>query len=240
MKYDSIFDSEENKTLITICARKLISNIAIGSIIWGAINILIGIAAMKDTVINVVILILGIMMLGTGIRAIKHPSIGSILTQTIVMLLLFFWNLFVTVINALAGEKFEPQGVIFAFVIAIIFALNYARLRRFRNAIESINKDKLKSFSEICKTILKKKPKNDPLLAQTADSKTYLQCMGDKAFFIQKDMMRAFVCDKDKVKKAVLKPESKKWNLLFNHPLGRLKYNFNADNTSKIVSWLGQ
>ena len=47
MEYDSWFDTPENKTLLAICARKLIRNIGIGGIVWGLINLAISFVAIQ-------------------------------------------------------------------------------------------------------------------------------------------------------------------------------------------------
>ena len=92
MTDDRLFDTDENKALIAICTRKLISNIGIGGIIWGAVNTLLGIVAMQATILNVGLVILGVMMLSTGVQAVKSPSLGVLLAETIVTILLFLWN----------------------------------------------------------------------------------------------------------------------------------------------------
>ena len=92
MEYDAWFDTDENKTLLAICARKLISNIGIGGIIWGLINIGVGIVSVQVMLINVGVLILGVIMLGTGVQALKSPSLRILLVQTIVTVLLLAWN----------------------------------------------------------------------------------------------------------------------------------------------------
>ena len=42
---------------------------------------------MQETAINVGILILGVMMLGAGVQALRRPSLGVLLTETIVTVL---------------------------------------------------------------------------------------------------------------------------------------------------------
>ena len=62
--------------------------------------------------------------------------------------------------------------------------------------------------------------------------------MDDRAFFIQRDLMRAFVAPKDEIRNAVAKPDAKAWKVAFNHPLGKLKYQFNKKNSEKLRTWL--
>jgi len=42
---------------------------------------------MQETAINAGILILGVMMLGAGVQALRRPSLGVLLTETIVTVL---------------------------------------------------------------------------------------------------------------------------------------------------------
>ena len=93
MRYEPWFDSSENRTLMAICARKMIRNIGIGGIIWGVINMGVGALAIQVDVINAGILMLGMMMFGAGVQALRSPTLGMLLTETILSALLFFWNL---------------------------------------------------------------------------------------------------------------------------------------------------
>lgn len=238
MKYDPWFDSDENKTLMAICTRKLIRNIGIGGIIWGVINTGIGVVAMQATLINVGLVMLGVAMLGTGIQAIRRPSLGVLLTEAIVSVLLFLWNVGISVLNLLAGGKFEPRGVIFPLVIAIVFANYYRKLGHLRGLIASVEPEKIEATKRVCKGLLKKKLKDEPLVVQTADRKCRAQLMPDRAFFIQRDLMRAFVGTREAVRSAVAKPEAKSWTAVFNHPLGTLKYRLDKKNTEKLRNWL--
>jgi len=238
MKYDQWFDSHENRTLMAICTRKLIRNIGIGGIIWGVINVGIGAIAIQETPINAGILILGVLMLGTGVQALRSPSLRVLLTETIVTVLLVLWNLGISVLNLLAVGVFDPRGIIFPVIIAVLFANYYRKLGHLRELIASVAPEKIEATKRICKTLLKMKLKDEPLIVQTADRKCRAQLMDDRAFFIQRDLMRAFVATREAVRSAVPKPESKSWTAVFNHPLGKLKYRFDKKNTEKLRNWL--
>jgi hypothetical protein len=238
MSYDQWFDSDENRTLMAICTRKLIKNIGIGGIIWGVINIGIGAVAIQATALNAGILILGVMMLGTGVQALRSPTLGVLLTETIVTVLLFLWNLGISVLNLLAGEPFDPRGLLFPLIIAVVCANNYRRLGPLRDRIATVAPEKIEATKRVCKAIVKKKLKDEPLIVQTTDRKCRAQLMNDRAFFIQRDLMRAFVGTRDAIRVAVAKPEAKSWTTAFNHPLGKLKYRFDKKNTEKLRVWL--
>ena len=168
----------------------------------------------------------------------RRPSLGVLLTQTIMAILLFLWNLGISVLNLLVVGVFNPLGLIFPLVLAIVFASYYRRLGHLREIIVSVEPEKIKATKQICKMLLKKKLKNEPLIVQTTNRKCRVQLMDDRAFFIQRDLMRAFVGPRDEVHKAVAKPQAKSWKMLFNHPLGKLKYQFDKKNSEKLRQWL--
>lgn len=238
MPYDPWFDSDENRTLMAICTRKLIRNIGIGGMIWGVINTGIGLIAIQETAINAGILILGVMMLGTGVQALRSPTLGVLLAETIVTVLLFAWNLGISVLNISAGEPFDPRGLVFPLVIAVVFANNYRKLGHLRELIALVAPDKIQAAKQVCKAIVKRKLKDEPLIIQTTDRKCRAQLMDGRAFFIQRDLMRAFVGTREAVRTAVAKPGSRGWMLVFNHPLGSLKYRFDKNNTDKLRNWV--
>jgi hypothetical protein len=238
MSHDRWFDSDENRTLMAICARKLIKNIGVGAVIWGLINVGIGVVALKHTYINVGILILAVMMLGTGVQALRSPSLGVLLTQTIVTVLLFVWNLGISLLNLLAAGMFDPTGLILPLIVAVVFARYYWKLGHLRELIASVEPEEIAATKQVCKTLLKRKLKDEPRIVQTTNRKCRGQLMDDRAFFIQRDLMRAFVGSRNAIRSAVHKPEAKRLTMIFNHPLGKLTYRFDKKNSEKLRSWL--
>jgi hypothetical protein len=77
---------------------------------------------MRVSVINAGVVILGIMMLGAGVQAMRSPSLGVLLTQTIMATLLFLWNLGVSVLNLFLIGIFNPFQLIFPLALVIMFA----------------------------------------------------------------------------------------------------------------------
>jgi len=237
MAHDKLFDTEENRALTAICTRKLISNIGIGAIIWGVINIALGIDAMQDTLLNVGLVILGVMMLGTGVQALVKPTLGVLLTETIVTVLLLLWNIGISILNYQVIGTFEPRGLIFPLIIAVVFANSYIKLGHLREQIASVEPEKIKTTKQMCKTLLKKKLKTEPSVVETSDRKCRAQLMDGNAFFIQRDLMRAFVGTKEDIRKAVANPDANKLKLSFTHPVGKLNYSFDKKNTEKLKTW---
>ena len=76
------------------------------------------------------------------------------------------------------------------------------------------------------------------MCVRTADRKCRAQLMSDRAFLIQRDLMRAFVVPREAITVAVTKPEAKAWTIAFRHPLGRLRYRFDRKSTEKWKAWL--
>src|ERR1700681_55770 len=123
MQHDPLFDSTENQALLVICARKTIRNTGIAAIVWGVINLGIGYAGIQVSILNVFVLVLAFLMLGTGIVALAKPSLHALLAAAVVSTLLLFWNLSVVVLNVMAGatEHGIGGGFILPLFAAIIF-----------------------------------------------------------------------------------------------------------------------
>jgi len=238
MKYDSWFDADENKALLAVCARKLIRNIGIGGIIWGLINIGIGVIALEATLLNAGLVLLGLLMLGTGIQALRSPTLGVLLSETIVTILVFLWNLGISILNFQATNEFNPRGLIFPLIIAAATFNYYRKLQHIREQISSVEPQRIKATQEIYKTLAKKKLKEDKSVVQTTDRKCRAMLMDGKAVFIQRDLMRAFAGSREDIRKSVVELEAKSLTLSFKHPLGPLKYKFDKHSSQKIRDWL--
>jgi hypothetical protein len=238
MKYDSFFDTEDNKTLTAICTRKLIRNIGIGGIIWGIINLLIGIAAIQVTMLNAGIIILGVLMLITGNYALKKPSFEVLQAETLVCALLFFWNVGIAVLNTMAGSTFEPRGLIFPGIIAFVMFKYYRRLGYLRGRIESVDPEQIEQARKMCKALSGIKLKNEPSVIQTTNGRCRVKFMDKTGLFIQRDLMRAFIATKEEIYLAIQKPYTSSFKLIFNHPAGQLTYVFDKKNSEKLKTWL--
>jgi hypothetical protein len=232
------FDTEQNRALLAIGARKLISNIGIGAVIWGLINIGIGIAAFHMNPINAAVSILGALMLGTGIWALNQPTLTALLVESIMTALLLAWNIGITILNFMDSELFDPRGLIIPLIFVVVFFKYYVKLQHVKDEIASVPPEQIKATKATCKALMKKKLKLEPDLIQTTNKKCRAQLMDDAAFFIQRDQLRAFVAPKEAVREAILKPAAKAFVLEFLHPLGKLKYGFNKKNTAKLRAWL--
>src|SRR5205814_10698422 len=119
MQHDSLFDSTENQALLVVCARKTIRNTGIAAIVWGLINLAWGCALVRLNILNVGVVGLGLLMLGTGIAALTKPSLHSLLAAALVSVLLLCWNVGAFVLNAMAGQPTPGGGLILPLIAAV-------------------------------------------------------------------------------------------------------------------------
>lgn len=236
--YDEWFDTETNKALTAICTRKLIRNIGIGGILWGVLNIGLGVAFLLIDPINIGIVLLGGMMLFVGTQALRAPSLNTLRMETIAALLLFVWNVSMAIYNQIHGGIFEIRGIIFPLIIAGTMSKHYVKLKHLETHIETIEQDKVKTTHQMCKTLIKKKLKHHPSLIETTNKRCRAQLMKDEACFVQRDLLRAFVSTKQQLKKTIVNQNAKRLSLHINHPVSKLKYQFNKKNSEKIRIWL--
>ena len=143
---DTAFKSVENQALLALCARKTIRTAAILGIIWGCINLVIGVVAVQANPLNAGILVLGLLMLGAGISAIRNPSHKSLRTEALISVLLLCWNVGIAVINARAGYASHINGhaLIFPAIAAVVFFRQYERLGHIKEQIETMDGSRLK------------------------------------------------------------------------------------------------
>jgi hypothetical protein len=232
-----IFDKPENRVLLVVCARKRIRNIGIGGLIWGILNTLVGAFAVQVNSINIGILLLGLLMLGAGINALRKPSLNAILLEAFVSLSLFMWNIFIAVVNVLAGAPARPQGIIFPAIIAAVFFNEHKKLRHLKGMIATIPADDLKRAKTICKELQKKKVKKEPNIAESADKKFRFALTGDRVFCFRRDMLRAYYVSTAEFQSMLGDFSRKKLQMTVEHPLGKLKHSFNKKNSDKVKGW---
>ncbi len=123
MTHDPVFDSTENQALLVVCARRTIRTAAIAGVVWGCINLAIGFFAVQVNPLNVGLLALALIMLGTGITALTKPSLHALLAEAFVSLLLLVWNIGIMVLNVNAGgtNHVDGHGLIFPLIAAVVF-----------------------------------------------------------------------------------------------------------------------
>lgn len=238
MPHDTWFDTDENRALMAVCTRRQIRGIGVGGVIWGLLNLLVGLAVAQFALINVGIAVLGGLMLGTGVQALRRPTLGILLTETWVTVLLVFWNLGMAVFNMSLGAPLEIRGVILPAVVAATLARQYRKLGPLRELIANIRSDQVATIKSMCKTLLRAKLKKEPMVVAARGGRCRVRLLDDRAFFAQRDLLRSFVCSRNELFGAILKPDAKCWTAEFNHPLGKIRYYYDRRNTDKLRAWL--
>ena len=241
MDRDPIFNSAENQALLAVCARKTIRTAAIAGIVWGSINLLLGLVLVLANPINAGILVLGLLMLGTGLTALRKPSLGVLLSEAVVSVLLLGWNIGISVLNARAGDTthIDGHGLIFPAIAAVVFFSQYKRLGHLKDAIASMDHAVVKEAATICKQIFKTKVKDVPDVVQASSNRCRLKLMSDSVLCVQRNLARAFSLNRTDFQQCILHPEKTRLRVVVRHPLGKLTYAFDRKNSEKIKSWLG-
>ncbi len=241
MVYHPAFDSAQNQALLVVCARKTIRTAANAGIIWGAINLAIGFFLVQQNPLNAGILALGLLMLGAGLTARRRPSLGALLSESIVSLFLFFWNVGIAIINVRAGyaDHIEPHGLIVPAIAAAIFFQQYKKLGHLKEAIAAMDQTTVQEASGLCRDLFKSKLKESPDVAEASSRRCRLRLMSDSVFCAQKNLARAFHMDRENLRRCIPNPGKKRVRLVVRHPLGKLTYAFDRKNSEKIKSWLG-
>ncbi len=240
MAHDPAFDSIQNQALLVVCARKTIRNAAIAGIVWGGINLFIGYFAVLANPLNAGILALALLMLGTGLTALRKPSLGALLSEAIVSLLLLCWNVGIVIINARAGYTghIEPHGLIIPAIAAAVFFIQYKKLGYLKEAIASMDHATIREASTICRQIFKTRLKQSSDIVQASSKRCRLKLMGDSVLCVQRNLARAFSLNRTDFQQCILHPEKARLRVVVRHPLGKLTYAFDRKNSAKIKEWL--
>jgi hypothetical protein len=241
MAHDPIFDSRENQALLVVCARKTIRTAAIAGIVWGCINLIIGYFAVQANGLNAGILALALLMLGTGMTALKKPSLGALRSEAVVSALLFCWNIGITVINIRAGvpQGGAGHGLVLPLIAVVIFTRQYIKLGHLKQAIAAMDPAMVKEASGVCKQLFKSKLKQSPDIAEASSRRCRLRLMSDSVFCAQRNLTRAFHMNRQNFQRCIKDMNKKRVRVIVRHPLGKLTYAFDKKNSEKIKDWLG-
>jgi len=240
MEADPSFDSKENQALLVVCARKTIRNTGIAAIIWGVINLGIGYVGIQLTILNIFVLGLALMMLGTGVFALTKPSLHALLAAAVVSTLLLFWNLGVMALSIMAGVG--PSfggGLILPMIVAIVFFKQYLKLHHLKEDIRAMDSKLVKEAAGLCKQLFKSKLKESPDIAEASSRRCRVRFMSDAVFCAQRNLMRAFYLNRENFQQCITDANRKKIRVVVRHPLGKLTYAFDKKNSEKIKGWLG-
>ncbi|HXX41797.1 MAG TPA: hypothetical protein VEI58_05990 [Chthoniobacterales bacterium] len=240
MAHDPVFDSTENQALLVVCARKTIRTAALVGIVWGVINLVIAVDAIRDNILNVGLLGLALLMLGTGVAALMRPSLHALLAEAIVSVLLFSWNVGVTALNASIGHtgNVNLHSLILPALAAVVFFKQYSKLGHLKKAIETMDSKTVQEASGICKQLFKTKLKESVDIAEASSKRCRLRFMSDSVFCVQRNLTAAFHLSRADFQQCIADLSRPKLRMVVRHPLGKVTYGFNKKNSAKIKSWL--
>jgi hypothetical protein len=241
MQHDPVFDSTENQALLVVCARKTIRTAAIAGIVWGVINLFIGFNAVQVNVLNVGLVGLALLMLGTGVVAMVKPSLHALLGEAIISVLLLLWNLSITALNASIGDTkhLNGHGLILPAIAAVIFFKQYIKLGHLKEAVRRMDHKTVKEASGICKQVFKSKLNESPDIAEASSKRCRLKFMSDSVFCVQRNLAAAFHMSRANFQQCITDRNRNKLRVVVRHPLGKVTYAFNEKNSDKIKGWLG-
>lgn len=240
MNYDSIFDSTENQALLVVCARKTIRTAAIVGIVWGAINLVIGFVAVQANPLNAGILVLGLLMFGSGLAALRKPSLHSLLNEAVVSVLLLIWNVGVAVINARTAyaDHIDAHSLIWPVIAAAVFFRQYFKLGHLKEAIGAMDHSMIKEAAGLCKQLFQSKLKQSPDIVQASSKRFRARLMTDSIFCAQRNLSHAFHMSREQFRNCIVDPGKKQLRVTVRHPLGKIACAFDKKNSDKIKSWL--
>ena len=240
MQTDPLFAQNENQALLVVCARKKIRNAAILGIIWGTINLSLGAFLIQINPLNVGLLLLGLLMLGTGITGLRKPSLHCLLAEGFVAALLFVWNVGIAMLNVSAGvaSHINPHSFIWPAVAAGVFFHQYRRLGHLKEAMNAMAHETVKEATALCKTLFKAKLKESPDIAEASSRRYRMRFMADAAFCVQRNLAAAFYLNRDTFQQCIPDLNRKRLRMVVRHPLGKLTFAFDKKNSDKIKGWL--
>jgi hypothetical protein len=240
MPHDSIFDTTENQALLVVCARKAIRNAAVTGIVWGAINLCLGFFAVQANFLNAGMLVLGLLMVGAGMAAIRKPSLHSLLSEAVVSLLLLSWNIGVAILNVQAGyaDHVNGHGLVWPAIAAVVLWREYIKLGHLKEAIGAMDRARVREAVTLCKLLFRSKLTQSPDIAEASRKRCRLKLMTNSVFCAQKNLARAFHMNRANFRQCIRDANKKRIRVVVRHPLGKLTYAFDRRNSDKIRSWL--
>ena len=240
MQTDPFFSLTENQSLLVICARKKIRNAAMLGIVWGVFNLILGYFATRVDPLNAGLIFLGLVMLATGVTALRKPSLHCLLAEGFVAALLFVWNFGITILNVSAdgATHINPHILIWPAVAAGVFFHQYRRLGHLKEAMSAMAHETVKEATALCKGLFKAKLKESPDIAEASSRRYRMRLMNDAVFCVQRNLASAFYVNRAAFQHCIPDLNRKRLRMVVRHPLGKLTYAFDKKNSDKIKTWL--
>ncbi len=185
-----------------------------GSIVFGAINIGIGVMfALHHHPINAVLALIGLLLLAAGVWCLVLPGAEGVLANGIALIFVGLWNILITVLNVAAGAPPQVWWAVFGGFQIAAAAQCFQKYARFSAALRHrISRDERAMMARLVKTILKTTAKEDESIIGFqvrgfGQQKAWRGQLGqDVAIFVEKTTNEVLVGDRGDVS---IKPHGK-------------------------------
>ena len=161
---DHKFSVEElNKAVEYRKIKKTIVPLAYVNILFGVINSVMGVIWMADSFLNIILVAIGVTLFTCGIWMLKKPTPGKMIVNGVTFILLAVWNLFVGILNSMAGET-SPRTFIYALVQIGLVYYSFKTYYEFKKIYAARPPAEITDYLEstvdrICKAELKTEPR---------------------------------------------------------------------------------
>jgi hypothetical protein len=195
-------------------ARRSLRRMGWGGIVFGIINLGLGIAFTVNLgPINLVLALIGLFLVASGVWCLVLPGAEGVISNGIALILVGLWNIAVTLLNLAAGAAPQIWWAIFGGVLIAGGIQCFQKYARFSKALRyRVSEDEMAMMDRLVQTILKGdvKVEQDMVAFQArgfAQQKQWLGRLGDEAaVFVEKMSKEILVARKKKVR---IKPHGK-------------------------------
>ncbi len=141
--------------------RRTLRPSGIGSLIFGAIAIAVGVPAMNLHPLNAVLVALGAFLVIEGVLVIASPSPGGIIIDGLAILMVGGWNIAITALEAAEGAGSPGFFMYFGIFQLIAGVKRLADFRHFTSLPAKPDEQVMSRLNQMVKSVLKAKPKHD-------------------------------------------------------------------------------
>jgi hypothetical protein len=179
-----------------------------GGIVFGIINIALGIGfAFALNPINALLTLIGLLLLASGVWCLVLPTAEAVIANGIALVLVGLWNIFVTLLNTVAGQVPQVWWALFGVALIVAGVKSFQKYARFSRALRhGATKDEMATMDRLVKTILKANAKTDEDIV-TFSASTFMQkkmwrgqLRDNVAVFVDKMSKEILVADKADVR----------------------------------------
>ena len=188
-------------------ARRALRTLGWGSIIFGAINIYLGVSfGINANLLNIGLALIGVALLVAGVWCLAVPGAGGILANGIALIIVGLWNIFITVAAMGGGRPPHLWWAIFGVFQIAAAMRGFQKYARYSKALsQSVSRDEIVMMNDLVNTILRADVKNDDTIVAFqvrafSQEKNWRGQLGrDVAIFVEKLTREVLVGDRSQV-----------------------------------------